>query len=629
MIIATAGHVDHGKTLLVEALTGVDTDRLEEEKSRGLTIDLGFAYVDTTTGQRLGFVDVPGHIKFINNMLAGVGAVDYALLVIAADDGPMPQTLEHVAILNLLGISKGAVALTKTDRVSNERVEEVKIQIHDLLAPTTLNTATIYPVSSTTGSGIDSLLSALDQEAATIVSRDTHGYFRLAIDRSFSIKGSGIVVTGSVFSGNVSVGDGLTLVPANVPVRVRSLHTQNKPVQTARAGDRCAINIAGTNITKELIHRGNWLTSGPGQQASDRFDVMLTVLPTESRPLRHWSPVHIHCAANHVTGRVALLENRLIEPGEKGLVQIVTNEPINICIGDQVIIRDQGAVRTIGGGSVIHSESPRRGRATPERIDMLHHIAEQTPAQIMDFLLDSEKEGVSVSGWRSALNILPDVFSELIADAVTIDDDHIISNTRLSALQRSVTNSLQTWHKENPGATGINQQQLGRISGIKNDRLLQHITATLAVKGEIDSNGNLYSLPGHNVELSREDAELWKKLEPLLAKEPTKPPVTHDLAKVLNMPVKRLESAMSHCAKVGYLVRPVQNRFMLPQALDELKQILFNSVDESDSITVKHYRDATGIGRNLAIEILEYFDRQGITQRQGDIRKLLRKAWWQ
>jgi selenocysteine-specific elongation factor len=625
LIIATAGHVDHGKTLLVEALTGVDTDRLQEEKSRGLTIDLGFAYVDTTTGQRLGFVDVPGHIKFINNMLAGVGAVDYALLVLAADDGPMPQTLEHVAILNLLGVSKGAVALTKTDRVSNERVEEVKTQIHDLLAPTTLNTAAIYPVSSTTGAGIDSLLSALDQEAATIVSRDTNGYFRLAIDRSFSIKGSGIVVTGSVFSGSVSVGDGLSLVPANVPVRVRSLHTQNRPAQTARAGDRCAINIAGTNITKELIHRGNWLTSDPGQQANDRFDVMLTVLPTETRPLRHWSPVHIHCAANHVTGRVALLENRLIEPGEKGLVQVVTNEPINVCIGDQVIIRDQGAIRTIGGGPVIHSESPRRGRATPERIDMLHHIAEQTPAQIMDFLLDSEKEGVSVSGWRSALNIFPDVFSELIADAIPIDDDHIISRARLSALQGSVTDSLQTWHKENPGATGINQQHLGRISGIKNDRLLQHIIATLSGKGELNISGSLYSLPGHNVELSKEDTELWKKLEPLLAKEPTKPPVTHDLAKMLSMPVKALESAMSHCAKVGYLVRPVQNRFMLPEALDELKQILINSVDESDSITVKHYRDATGIGRNLAIEILEYFDRQGITQRQGDIRKLLRK----
>lgn len=626
MIIATAGHVDHGKTLLVEALTGIDTDRLQEEKSRGLTIDLGFAYVDTTSGQRLGFVDVPGHIKFINNMLAGVGAVDYALLVIAADDGPMPQTLEHVAILNLLGITKGAVALTKTDRVSNERVEEVKTQIHDLLAPTTLKTAVIYPVSSTTGAGIDSLLSALDQEAATIISQDINGYFRLAIDRSFSIRGSGIVVTGSVFSGSINVGDALSLVPANAPVRVRSLHTQNKPAQTARVGDRCAINIAGANISKEHIHRGNWLTSDPNQQASDRFDVMLSVLPTEARPLRHWSPVHIHSAANHVTGRVALLESRLIEPGKKGLVQIVTNEPINICIRDQVIIRDQGAIRTIGGGPVIHSESPRRGRATPKRISMLQYIAEQTPAQIMSYLLDTEKGCLSVSNWRSALNVLPDIFPELIADAVSIDEDHVISHTRLNALQGSVADSLQNWHKENPGATGINQQHLGRIAGIKNDGLLQHIIATLTGNGEINNNGSLYSLPGHNVELSKEDTELWKKLKPLLVQEPSKPPVTHDLAKSLNLPVKALESAMSHYAKVGYLVRPVQNRFMLPEALDELRQILIKSVDENDTITVKHYRDATGIGRNLSIEILEYFDRQGITQRQGDLRKLLRKT---
>lgn len=625
MIIATAGHVDHGKTLLVEALTGVDTDRLAEEKSRGLTIDLGFAYIDTPTGQRLGFVDVPGHIKFINNMLAGVGAVDFALLVIAADDGPMPQTLEHVAILNLLGISKGAVALTKIDRVSEDRVAEVKSQIHDFLAPTTLNSATLYPVSSTTGTGIDNLSSALDQEAALIASRDINGYFRLAIDRSFSIKGSGIVVTGSVFSGSVSVGDELSLVPANESVRVRSLHTQNRPAQVARAGDRCALNIAGTNISKELIHRGNWLTGIPNQQTTDRFDVMLSVLPTETRPLRHWAPVHIHSAANHVTGRVALLENRLIEPGGRGLVQVVANESINVCIGDQVIVRDQGATRTLGGGPIIHPKSPQRGRATPERIGLLHQIAEKTPVQIVEHLLRTEQEAIAVSSLSSALNILPDVFSGLLIDTVSIDDDHVISSDQLSALLDRVTDSLQSWHKENRGAAGINQQHLGKISGIKNARLLQHTLATLIRKGEITNNRSLYSLPEHNVELSKQDADIWNRLEPLLTEDPTKPPVTHDLANTLNMPVKTLEAAMNRCAQVGYLVRPVQNRFLLPRALDELKAILLDSVDENDSITVKHYRDATGIGRNLSIEILEYFDRQGITQRQGDIRKLLKK----
>ena len=398
MIIATAGHVDHGKTQLVRALTGIDTDRLDEEKSRGLTMDLGFAYIDSPLGNRLGFIDVPGHVKFINNMVAGVGAVDLALLVVAADDGTMPQTREHLAILNLLGVRRGIVALTKIDRVAESRVKEVQTEIENLLTLTVLERSTIYPVSSITGAGIKSLSKGLDEIAEALDDKRPKGHFRLAIDRCFTVKGSGVVVTGSVFSGSVNEGDELTLQPQNTSVRVRALHTQNKPTKSAHVGDRCAVNIVGTNLSRSSIHRGNWLSGNDRDSPTDRFDMRLSVLDTESTPLRHWTPVHVHTAANHVTGRVAVLEQRSINPGTSALAQIVLSEPINLCIRDQVILRDQAAKRTLGGGPTLHPQSPKRGRAKPERIATLqvidaHLDSDQT---IIEQILAREKEGLDI-----------------------------------------------------------------------------------------------------------------------------------------------------------------------------------------------------------------------------------------
>ena len=389
MIIATAGHVDHGKTSLVNALTGIDTDRLKEEKQRGLTIDLGFAYSDAESGERLGFVDVPGHTKFINNMLAGVSAIDCALLVIAADDGVMPQTLEHLEILNLLGIDHGLIALTKIDRCDELQISRTLEQISKVVSRTFLKDAEIYPVSATTNEGMETLQIALELTADEIEHRKQNGQFRLAIDRRFSIKGSGVVVTGSVFSGSISVGDELFLMPQEIPVRIRGLHTQNQEAEMAIAGDRCAVNISGQGLELELIHRGNWLTTNPAV-ATARVDVELAISPSETRPFSHWTPVHIHSAANHVTGRVALLETTdttRIAPGAEGLAQLVFDPPINLCFGDRIVIRDQAATRTIGGGKVINTTSPKRGRAKPERIEQLRQL---NPGNIEQSLTTSD-----------------------------------------------------------------------------------------------------------------------------------------------------------------------------------------------------------------------------------------------
>ena len=622
MIIATAGHVDHGKTLLVHALTGIETDRLEEEKDRGLTIDLGFAYIDDELGGRLGFIDVPGHIKFINNMLAGVGAIDYALIVVAADDGPMPQTLEHLAILDQLGIAAGAVALTKIDRVDPGRVDEVKGQISKLLENTCLANAAIYPLSSITGEGIEDLKETLCIVASETDSQATTGHFRLAIDRCFSVKGSGLVVTGSVFAGEIRAGDELFLAPQGETVRVRNIHTQNQPSTHAKAGDRCAINLSVHNLKREDISRGNWLTSNPDQQATARFDLSLKVLASESKALRHWTPVHVHTAANHVTGRVATLDAGAIAPGDDGLVQLVTNEPINVCFGDKVIIRDQGADRTIAGGVVIDPYSPKRGRNKAERIEYLRCLTGLKPQAALHIMLNQARAGLSLKQCMGSLNFkLEEIDAELVDEKVEIYGDTIITSANLSFIKKNLLTQFEQWHEHNPQAKGLSLNQLSQFLPRKFN-IVEVIVKQLVAANELIMAGNTFQRPGFSLQLSTEAEVLWVKVEPILARNRTKPPVLHDLAKELAIEPKSLEKLLGECLQTGLLVRPVANRYFLPVAMQDLTLFLSSAADGSD-FTVKEYRDATGIGRNLCIEILEYFDRQGITRRLGDKRTII------
>ncbi len=621
MIIATAGHVDHGKTSLVNALTGIDTDRLEEEKQRGLTIDLGFAYADAETGGRLGFVDVPGHIRFINNMLAGVAAVDFALLVIAADDGVMPQTIEHLEILNLLGVSQGAVALTKIDRCEATRVDEVVVQIQNLIKGSSLSSAEIYPVSSTTGEGVDVLRVALDIAADEIAKRAQAGCFRLAIDRSFTVKGSGIVVTGSVFAGTANTGDDVWLMPQGIPVRIRNLHTQNQATDVTVAGDRCAANITG-QLELEDIHRGNWLTSNAGE-ATSRVDVRLRLLPSEQKPLAHWTPVHIHSAANHVTGRVALLEGKLM-PGDEQLVQLSFQPPINLCTGDRIVIRDQSALRTLGGGVVLDPNSPKRGRAKPERIDYLKTIDPGSPRESLRAVIANAEFAVSRDQLTASYNLTTDELESILQDidVITLSDGLVIDSRFIDVHQQAIAARLDEWHEENTTRSGLPLNQIQGMFRRIAASLLNHVIDRMLTAEELIRSGNTYKRPGFDAELSPEAHKTWQVVEPILKKDTTKPPVLHDLAEQMKLNVKQLEKQLDEAVKLGLLVRPVKNRYFLPDGIRELKQRLVDAAGSEGTFTVKDYRDLTGIGRNLSIEMLEYFDRQGVTQRIGDIRKL-------
>ena len=369
MIIGTAGHIDHGKTSIVRALTGVDTDRLKEEKARGITIDLGFAYQALPGGGVLGFVDVPGHEKLIRNMLAGATGIDHVLFVVAADDGPMPQTREHLAILDLLGVQRGVVALTKADLVSAQRLGQAQDEVRALLAGTALAGADILPVSSRTGQGVDALRGALEAAHAKLTRERAGGHFRLSVDRSFSLAGVGTVVTGTAVAGRVTVGDKLLVSPAGTAVRVRGLHAANREATEGVAGQRLALNLSG--VEKQDVMRGDWIVAEPAHAPTQRIDARLRVLAAESQPLAHWTPLHLHLGAVDVGARIVLLEGQAIAPGSQALVQLELEQPIGALHGDRFIVRDQSAQRTIGGGVVLDAFAPPARRHKAQRLGLL------------------------------------------------------------------------------------------------------------------------------------------------------------------------------------------------------------------------------------------------------------------
>ena len=411
MIVGTAGHIDHGKTALVKALTGVDADRLKEEKARGITIDLGYAYSDLGDGRQLGFVDVPGHERFVHNMLAGATGIDAALLVVSAAEGIKPQTVEHLQIVDLLGLDRGIVALTKADLADDDQILERMAEVETLLASTSLKGAEIVPVSALTGQGVDELkakLLALGESG-----KGATGFARLAVDRCFVLAGAGVVVTGTVHAGEIRVDDRLVLTPSGLEARVRSLHAQNRAAQVGRAGERCALNLAGPRLSKDAIRRGDWVVSPELHAPTDRPDVRLSLLASEGQPLKHWSPVHVHLGSAHVMGRVALLEGDRLAPGDTALAQLVLEEKVGALSGDRVILRDPSATRTMAGAVVIDPFGPPRNRRTGRRLAELEALGEPD-AEVLPKLLRLDSGFVEIGRFGLSRNLRPTDVEKLL-----------------------------------------------------------------------------------------------------------------------------------------------------------------------------------------------------------------------
>ena len=628
MIVGTAGHIDHGKTALVRALTGVDTDRLKEEKARGISIDLGFAYLPAPDGSVLGFVDVPGHEKFVHNMLAGATGIDFVLLVVAADDGIMPQTKEHLAIVDLLGIERGIVALTKADLASPDRRAELTTEIGNTLLPTALAGSEIVAVSVVTGEGIDALRARLFAAGRGVAARAAQGRFRLAIDRSFTLPGAGTVVTGTVLSGVVNVGDRVTVSPCGLAARVRSIHAQNRPAERGEAGQRCALNLAGDGVSKDTIARGDVALDPDLHAPTDRIDATLRVLASEQQPVTQWMPARLHHAAADIAARVVLLGDAPVAPGTESLVQLVLERPVAAAAGDRFVLRDTTAQRTIAGGRFLDLHAPARKRRTPERLAQLDaHMLTDADAALAALL--------GRAPWYADL----DVFARDRALAASEVDVMVarggvirISRTLgLSPvvwlrLKRALAAALEVFHADNPDLPGMGLERLRmqlepRLPAPDFSMMLQWLAQT----HEVALDGAWVRLPGHEVRLTSPDEKLWGRIRPMLdATERFRPPRVRDIAGLLGAPEADVRRLLKLLGRMGKVDEVAHDHFFLRSTVAEMVEIAVDVAAHADNgqFSAAQFRDRLDNGRKVAILILEFFDRHGVTLRRGDLRRI-------
>ncbi|QCT98426.1 selenocysteine-specific translation elongation factor [Stutzerimonas degradans] len=625
MIVGTAGHIDHGKTALLKALTGQQGDRRREERERGITIDLGYAYADLGEGTLTGFIDVPGHERFIHNMLAGASGIDCLLLVVAADDGVMPQTREHLAIVELLGIRRALVALTKIDRVEAERITTVRRQIDDLLASGPLAGAPVFPVSSVTGQGIDALRTALVAEAAHAEARGTDGHFRLAIDRAFSVSGTGVVVTGTAFAGRVQVGDELQLSPSGRSVRVRGLHAQNREAGQAHAGQRVALNLAGERLAVEQIHRGDWLLQPLLHAPTQRIDIQFQLLPGEVHELRHWTPVHAHLGAQDVTARIALLEGESLAPGAWMFAQLLLNAPIHAVHGDRIVLRDQSAQRTLGGGRVLDPFAPPRNRRREARLAQLRALEATSLEQALPGLLAEAHNGLEPQALERQFNRPRDGW-QLPASAVQIatrQGPRLFDQQRWQTLGSLLLAALQRFHEEQPDELGPDRDRLRRFALPQLERpVFIALLEQALCAGEIASSGPWLHRPDHQVRLTAQEDALKARLWPLLEAGRFDPPWVRDLASALGAEEMQTRQLLRKLARLGLLQQVVKDLFYPEPTIRQLAGHALQLEAQSGVIRAAAFRDQIQLGRKRSIQLLEHFDRIGFTRRFGNERKI-------
>jgi len=667
VIVGTAGHIDHGKTALVKALTGVDADRLAEEKARGITLDLGFAYADLgvppeggaafapvgvdasastglagalrrggatsapdkvaawpPSGRITGFVDVPGHEKLVRTMLAGAGGIDHALLVVAADDGVMPQTREHIAILDLLGLRQGVVALTKADLADPARREVVSAQVRAALAGSGLAGARVIPVSTVSGEGIDDLRAALAAAEAALPSRAADGPFRLAVDRSFTLSGAGTVVTGTVLSGRVAVGDAVLVSPLGLPARVRGIHAQDRKVEAGVAGQRCALNLAGEGVAKDAIERGDVILA-PGLHApSDRIDALLHVLPSEARPVTTWFPARLHSHAVEVGARIVPLAGEL-RPGETGFVQIVLERPIAAAVGDRYVLRDTSASRSLGGGHFIDLRAPARKRGTPQRLAWLEAARAAGPAEALARLLALAP--VDLPGFLRDRALDPGAGVRLCADAgAEILGGHALSPTLAAALRTGLADTLAGFHAANPDLAGLGREKLRLVlqPRLPKEAFLAFLHGEAAA-ARVVLDGAFVRLPGHEVRMGADDEALWRRIHPqLLGDGRFRPPRVRDFAGEFGIDEREVRRVLRLAQKLGRVDRIALDHFFERGVVAEMARIVREVAAASGDgwFAAAAFRDRVNNGRKVAIEILDFFDGLGLTLRKGDLRRI-------
>jgi len=632
VIVGTAGHIDHGKSALVLALTGTNPDRWEEEKRRGITIDLGFAHLDLGGDVRIGFIDVPGHERFVKNMLAGVGGIDFVLLVVAADESIKPQTREHFDICRLLGIRQGLIVLTKADLVDHDVLDLVRLEVQEFVAGSFLEDAPILAVSARTGEGLDQLKEELRRLSLAVPPKPADLPFRLPVDRSFIIKGFGTVVTGTLIAGTVAKEEEVEILPPGWRTRVRGVEVYNAPADRATAGERTALNLAGVEASQ--IARGMVLAAPGLFQPAERVDCTLRLLPS-ARPLRSHTQVHFHCGTAEMLASAVLLGEKELGPGAAGYVQLRLEEPGLFVPGDRFIIRQFSPVITIGGGSILDTQPSKHRADDRETIKSLRVLEQGEPEARLDLLISQAGEAASTAlaarlGWRvsDVLSVAKSLAAKGRIEIVGQPPSLLVKKEHFAQLAKLALQKLEEFHAANPLAGGLSKEELHAKLGIgayapPSPTLLNALLQSLAAQAKIDVQRETIRLGGHQIQLSAEEVAARDQISAAFEKAGLTVPSAREVLGTLRIDRERAEKLLRILLKEKKLYKVTEDLIFHESALRQLRQTLARRKATNNRLSVTGFKELTGLTRKYAIPLLEYLDRERVTRRDGDDRVIL------
>ena len=630
MIVATAGHVDHGKTTLIKQITGIDTDTLEEEKRRGVSINLGYAFLHENS-ESIGFIDVPGHHRFINTMISGVSSIDMALVVVAASEGLKPQTTEHFEILRLLGIKKYAIILTHIDRVDISHRESIASQIQGFVG----EEAPVFPVNNKSGDGISQLKNYLLNEAMAQDSKSEQGHFRLSIDRKFLLNGIGLVTTGTVISGRISEGDSLILLPHRKDVRVRAIHAQNRKSSIGQIGERCALQISG--IEKKDISRGDWLSACAQTPSTNRINVRLEISRHLSFTLKHLCPIKLFIGAKLISAKLYLLERKkdgnFLKAATSVFAQIIIDGQISCCSGDRFIIRDDSELVTLGGGSVIDPFAEYSPKFDDDDRNYLLALEMPTILQKLERLVVDQKCLVNLSEFEVAQNLREQDLDDLLGvksmqdKATTVQNGnqtYILSKERWKLSQQSVLVFLRKWHENNPSSSGLDMDQiLAEASPIIDEVIFPNLIQDLIDTGSLSHRDGKFSIKGIEPVVPAVDLVNWEMIKDAIARYHQQIPTLANIKDELSLDSSVLQRALKIAVKDRQAFMIGESRFLLPDTLSFFVEKIKTFSHEKSSFSVVEVKNLLSLGRNSCIDLLEYFDLIGFTKRVGAERIII------
>ena len=633
VIMGTAGHIDHGKTTLVKALTGIDCDRLSEEKKRGITIELGFAHLDLGGDERVGIVDVPGHEKFVKNMVAGAAGVDFVTLVIAADEGIMPQTREHLEICQLLGVTTGLVAITKTDMVDEEWLEMVREEVAAYLEPTFLAGAPVVPVSAHTGKGLDELKKAIAGLLAEFTPKRRSDLFRIPVDRVFTMKGHGTVITGTMVSGSISLGEDVVVYPAGLQSKVRGLQSHGQTVEQAPAGRRTAVNLAGLEV--DDVRRGDVLARPGTLFPSDVWDVELTVLKSSRLPLKHRREVHFHHGAREVLARIHLLDRDEVAPGDTAVCQVRFKEPLAGVYGDRVVLRSFSPLRAFAGGRII-CPSGHKVKRFSDAVETVKQLTDDSPEVVAATQLElAGPGGLTFEELLTMTNLESKALEKTLGvlggqqKAVLFDKEtrRYGGGELVQSLSDGLLAHLAAFHKKDSIKPGVQRGELGSSWGRElPPKLFHFILERLLKKGDVVAEQDILRLKDHKVSLASDQAKVRESLLAAYRDGGATPPNLKDVLEPLGMDFKQAAPVIKLLQDQGELVRVKDDMYYHRPALEDIRDRMVGFFADHAEMSAPDFKDLTGLSRKYLIPVLEYFDKEKVTVRVGDVRHLRKRS---